>query len=501
MSMPHHRSIVFLACVLGLLFTPAAWAADDGLKNFFECDKCGMEFCGLKCKNCPCFPPEKKESEECKSARAALKKAMSKRGGDSIGGYTAKQLDDADCSHLQTLARLYADWKTSEEIQEENDRRLAEKIDKAAEQIARQAASERRETGPAKSAEEWRAQKEALEQEQKKILQTAEGYRKAGRKEQAEALDRMAGALGDRIGFAAAAMGRRENQPPRRPASSRNEPRAKPSSSEQSGPAKIEKKPSSPRRAAHPSNPDAPAESSGPARAQSPRSRPQSPAPTGVDAQDVAGLVSPPVSMPAASGPRAQAAPFCGPLTAKNSQELADGIVAEAKSWLKSGAYAVSADAVTLGPGSYKCSTFLNHVLASQGVPVPWVGDGDEARAPIVREYADGSVPGFVKVDKSDLKPGDVVVHDMGESDWMNYVRSAFGAAPFSGHAGIVTEYDPATGTGKSISAGENEVRENDYFGFVPPDRWPTPKPGTYIYLRPDWGRLSRGTPGTPGSR
>ena len=242
---PIRLALIVLVTVFQLSVLTSHASAQGEVKDFFKCDKCGMRNCGLDCKKCSCFPPTKTDDAECKAAREALSKKMADKKASTIGGFSSKQLEGLDCETIKNLARAEADWKTAEEIQEENDKRLSEQIDDATKGIVAQATKERHGTNGTKSSEEWRKQKEDLEAQQKRIAEQAAAYKKAGRAHQAEALNRMAQSLGDRIGFAASSMGKREVTKERSPPPTSQSGAGKagsPSGPQSKAPEKIERK-------------------------------------------------------------------------------------------------------------------------------------------------------------------------------------------------------------------------------------------------------------------
>lgn len=136
-------------------------------------------------------------------------------------------------------------------------------------------------------------------------------------------------------------------------------------------------------------------------------------------------------------------------------------IASEALDRVGSGDYAYEVDRPPLGPDTNKCNLFVYDVLDSVGKrpplrprPLPWQ---DPRYPPIAGDYANPEyeIPGLPVVAGPPL-PGDIIAipHDYADA---------------SGHVAIVVSYDPATGTGKSVSvsSANGKVVTSDW-GFRP---------------------------------
>ena len=145
-------------------------------------------------------------------------------------------------------------------------------------------------------------------------------------------------------------------------------------------------------------------------------------------------------------------------MTPEEASALAERIVEQAKQWDGSDTWAYEAFELPYPRNTNKCNLFVYDVLCSASSCPPEVEDPRWwalNRPPLAGEWGDAavSIPGFVIVD-GDPKPGDVIAekHDYADA---------------SGHVGIVVEYDPKTGEGKtaSVNAATGKVVINDW-GF-----------------------------------
>jgi len=147
-------------------------------------------------------------------------------------------------------------------------------------------------------------------------------------------------------------------------------------------------------------------------------------------------------------------------LTPEEAEALAKRTVDQAKQWEGSDTWAYGAFEWPYPANTNKCNLFVYDVLCSASSCPPkvetprwWAPN----RPPLAGEWGDRgvSIPGFAIVE-GDPRPGDVIAekHDYTDA---------------SGHVGIVVEYDPKTGAGKtaSVNATTGKVVINDW-GFRP---------------------------------
>lgn len=147
-------------------------------------------------------------------------------------------------------------------------------------------------------------------------------------------------------------------------------------------------------------------------------------------------------------------------LTTEEAKALAQRVVDQAKQWEGRDTWAYEALEWPYPPGTNKCNLFVYDVLCSATTCPPKVENPKwwaPNRPPLAGEWGDRgvSVPGFQLVD-GHPRPGDVIAEKAG-------------GPGFSGHVGIVVEFDPKTGRGRtaSVNSKTGKVEINDW-GFRP---------------------------------
>ncbi len=147
-------------------------------------------------------------------------------------------------------------------------------------------------------------------------------------------------------------------------------------------------------------------------------------------------------------------------LTPDEAQALAQRVVDQAKQWEGRDTWAYEDLEWPYPPGTNKCNLFVYDVLCSATTCPPKVENPKwwaPNRPPLAGEWGDRgvSIPGFQLVD-GHPRLGDVIAEKSG-------------GPGFSGHVGIVVEFDPKTGRGKtaSVNSGTGKVEINDW-GFRP---------------------------------
>ncbi len=141
----------------------------------------------------------------------------------------------------------------------------------------------------------------------------------------------------------------------------------------------------------------------------------------------------------------------------KRREDLANNVKKDAIAKREDYAFAVRKE--PLGKGTNKCSLYVHDKLVEAGFSLPprscgRLDFGTPDCVPLAEELYNGKLndgtvlSNLTKV--AEPAPGDIIAYKDPGSHW-------------SGHAGIVTSFDPKTGTGTIVSAGGKDVHMNDF--------------------------------------